>query len=630
MKLSTQKVFPMVIAIIILLIFGGVLTIYTTPMENISLDLSLMLPDGADPAEYDEKGWTVYTQEGDIVTELISNGMGGYTGLEPGQTFYFSRLMEEALDSPTLQLGIVDRNFAIFLDGELVYTDCPQQNTRIGYLRLPPREWEVDEWLTVTLPEDFQGKVLTIAQSTSAYADNEEFESFRVYPTNVRLYCGYSYESELIAESFSGAILAALVFLVGTILLAAFLRFRSPKSLCMALTAFLWMSSLLSSLSFFHAYFRISYFNVVALCRLSAAFTLLIYLILQSGRKARVMWAWVVLCGLSLGAYVLVSHAAPQSSSDLLTFLKGNLQEWLVTLGLICAVILCAGRRRREDLFCRLFVPLAAASMAVYWGIQLVTKGGHVWQQLTLGIRGGHITYFYYRTIPLIIVSALAAALVQVFQREIRQRTEKQLLEQRREMTLAGYENMRRQHEEVMMLRHDMVRHFRALRSMTDQEQIQSYLDDILGQNKKVRPVVQSGNEMLDIILNSRLGDAMDEGILVEIIRTQVPGSLPLTNADLCSLVMNITDNALAAAAQSGQSHPFIRLDLHVKSGFLVFICENSVGPAHRKKEEKTQTTPQHGLGLKIIHSIAQKYEGLVDTEYDETHYRIRVAVPLF
>ena len=627
MKISAKKIFPAVIAVIILLIFGTVLIVYTTPMENISLDLSLMIPDGADPSEFDEKGWTVYTQEGDVITELTSNGMGAYTGLEPGQTFYFSRLMEEDLDSPTLQLGIVNRNFAIFLDGELVYTDCPQLNNRIGYLRLPARELEVDEWLTVTLPEDFHGKVLTIAQSTTGAEHDENLGTFRVYPSNVRLYCGYSYESELIAESFTGAILAALVFLVGVFLLAAFVRFRSVKSLCMALVAFFWMSSLLCSLSFFHAYFGISELNIVALCRLAAAFTLLIYLTLQSGRTSKAMWAWIVLCGLFLAVCILVYRIAPHSSSRLLTFLKGSLQEWLVILGLIWAVILCAGRRCREDLFCRLFVPLSALAAAVYWAVHFVTRGSHVWHQLVLGIRSGHISYFYFRTIPLIIASALAAALVQVFQREVQQRTEKHLLDQRRAMTLASYENMRRQHEEVMILRHDMVRHFRALRSMTDPEQIQDYLDDILGQNNKVRPVVQSGNEMLDIILNSRLGDAMDSGIFVDIVRAEVPQDLPLTDADLCSLVMNITDNALAAAG-SGEN-PSVRLDIHVKSGFLVFICENSASVRQCEKDEKTQTTQRHGLGLKIIRSITQKYEGLVDMEYDETHYRIRVAVPL-
>ena len=51
---------------------------------------------------------------------LEADGFGGYIGLTPGQTFYFSRLLDEELNNPTLQPGASDRNLSIFLDGELI------------------------------------------------------------------------------------------------------------------------------------------------------------------------------------------------------------------------------------------------------------------------------------------------------------------------------------------------------------------------------------------------------------------------------------------------------------------------------------------------------------------------------
>ena len=629
MKRSAKQIFPIIIAAVILLLFGAVLSIYTTPTKNVSLDLSLMPPADGDLKIFDTKGWVIYTREEDAVTELIPDGFGGYTGLEPGQTIYFSRLMTEDLDSPTLQVNIADRNFAIFLDDALIYTDCPQLDNRIGRLHLPAREQEVREWLTISLPANYHGKVLTIAQSTGIADGGAGSGAFCAYPAQIRLCCGYSYESDLIAESFSAAILATLLFLVGAALLAAYVRFHSYKCLCMAFVAFLWMAALLCSLSFFQAYFQISDFDVVACCRLTSAYVLVIYLSLQSGRQSWVISAWSTLCSLAMAAFLFTHLATPQNNSDFISFLKGPLQEWLLSLSLVVAVFLCIGRPSRENLFCRLFVPLTIAVSVIYWELHLILRGSQAWRQICLDLQCGQITYLYYRTVPLIISTALAAATVHVFYKEIHQRTEKQLLEQRREMTLASYENMRRQHEEIMIIRHDMIRHFRALRAMTDQAQISAYLDDILGQNSKIRPVVQSGNEMLDIILNSRLSDAMDNGILVDIVKAEVPGNLPLTDADLCSLVMNITDNALTAAGKSTDARPYIRLDLHVKGNFMVLVCENSAAGVPRASQEKSKTVQKHGLGLKIIRSIVQKYEGLVDTEYNEAHYRIRVAIPL-
>ena len=78
---------PLILALILAVFCAGVLMMYVEPMEDVFLDLSLMsLEDGAAPSPEgpDTKGWTVYTQEGSIRTELTPDGFGGYTGLQLG------------------------------------------------------------------------------------------------------------------------------------------------------------------------------------------------------------------------------------------------------------------------------------------------------------------------------------------------------------------------------------------------------------------------------------------------------------------------------------------------------------------------------------------------------------------
>lgn len=171
MKEHTKQIIRMLVCVAIVAVFALALTVYTKPMEALSLDLSMTVADGASPEEWDNKGWTVFTQEGETVTELTPNGFGSFTGLDLGQTFYFSRVLEEALDDPMLQLGTVDRNFSVFLDGELIYTDCPQEDNRMGYLHLPMNDYQRTEPLTISLPSHYQGKVLTIAQSFPEWSE---------------------------------------------------------------------------------------------------------------------------------------------------------------------------------------------------------------------------------------------------------------------------------------------------------------------------------------------------------------------------------------------------------------------------------------------------------------------------
>ena len=227
------------------------------------------------------------------------------------------------------------------------------------------------------------------------------------------------------------------------------------------------------------------------------------------------------------------------------------------------------------------------------------------------------------------LVVALAVAVTDAVHREIVRRTESRLLSERQELAQASYETMRQQHEQVMILRHDMAKHLSLLRQMTGETAVAGYLDELIGQNEKIRPVVQSGNQILDIILNGKLAAAADAEIKVEIVRMQAPEKLPLSDAELCSLLVNIMDNAVAAASAPGVEQPYIRLDAHLKSGFFVFSCENSATWEWIQRADGQETEPKQGLGLKIIRQISQRYGDLMETERGSDFYKVVLAIPL-
>ena len=150
-------------------------------------------------------------------------------------------------------------------------------------------------------------------------------------------------------------------------------------------------------------------------------------------------------------------------------------------------------------------------------------------------------------------------------------------------------------------------------------------MDELIGENEKIRPVVQSGNEMLDVILNSKLSAAADAGIAVEPARMQAPNKLPLTDAELCSLMLNLLDNALEAASAAGVKRRYIKLDMHIQNNYFMFTCENGATLDWIYKEN----APERGLGLKIIRQIVERYGNLFDTEYGEDYYRVTVPLSL-
>lgn len=273
---------------------------------------------------------------------------------------------------------------------------------------------------------------------------------------------------------------------------------------------------------------------------------------------------------------------------------------------------------------------LESGGIVVSWVIVCIQTGFKaIWDMVCLTIGSGNITYVLKICTTPIILITLVMALITVVQAEIQRSTNKCLLAERQSMAIESYEHMRSQHEEVMILRHDMTRHFSTLRSLSTEASVTAYLDELLGQAQDIRPVAQTRNQMLDILLNSKLSIARDKGIQVELIRASAPKDLPLSDKSLCSLMLNILDNAIAAAQKSDDQPPFLRLDIHVQGNFLTILCENSFHPQEKNTRKTEETVPKHGLGLKIIGSVVSQYDGILRTEFREDCFHLQIAIPL-
>lgn len=629
MKKRIQRLVSPFLALTLSVLCACVFTIYVKPMEDVSFDLSLIPQEDrlvADPEQFDDKGWTVYTQEGEIKTELIPDGFGGYTGLELGQTFYLSRVLDEELDNPTLQLGTAEWNFSVWLDDNLIYTDCPELDNRIGYLCLPMNEWVRDDPITISLSADYLGKTLTIAQSSPEYLETNQVMA---WPAAVRLYCGYAYESSLISETFQTSLIAMLAFLLTLLLLTFFVRSQDWSILCLAMVAFLWMVQQLIGTSFYYKYFGTCDNTLGSVLPLISSLVLICFLTLRGGTHRK--WLWIPVAGFSFSVIVstIILLLSPDFPAEFSAIAARTdfLPYWLAFICLSAVLVMGMVWWRKENRFYRTFIPLSFIGIVLSWTVEIAQYKMVVWEQIIQNFASGQVLYLYAHTLPGIIAAALITAATEAIKTELERRADQYLIEQRKKLTISSYENLRRQHEEVMIMRHDMLRHFHTLHDMGGDEKRTAYLAELIGQNQKIRPVVESGNEMINIILNGKLGAAVDAGIRVEIPHVAAPASLPLSDPDLCALIMNIVDNAIAGASRT--TAPYILLKIHERDGFLGIVCENSFDPRKQAIKSKKETVPKHGLGLKIIQNIVAKYSGTITEKIDNDRFIVKIVIPL-
>lgn len=531
------------VSLVLCALFALGLLAYTQPMEAQVYDLSFVW-EGETPPEgwvFSDKGWTVFTQEGTEKRELVSNGVGGYTGLDfPGQTIYFSRVLAEPLDAPTLQIAAADSAIAVFLDDVPLYADFDREKAAIGALRLPTLDAYRTEPVTISLPMDYRGRTLTIAQGTYIYEGVPAAE-ITAYP-------------------------AALAYAAAALLLA--------------------------------------------------------FLSSRAGKRRWALWVLTGLYTLSVSIYLVIELRGLELTSDLLIFLAVSLPILLGFCALLAALALGGLFWRKESRFYRLFCPIMLA------GILLFVAGAALERPLP-SLSGVTIHYLLWPMMAAALTAAVLSAVAEVLSGEVARQTEARALAERERMALASYESLLRQQQEILMLRHDMTKHRRVLQGMVTEPQAAAYLHSLTGEVAQTRTMANTGNQMIDILLNSRLAAAQDAGIAVELQLTQAPERLGLSDTELCSLLMNLLDNAVAGAQAPGVAKPYIKLDLHLKNGFFVFACENAAVREWMKREHKKESMQTHGLGRKIIQQIVTRHGGLLRTETGDDFYRVILALPI-
>lgn len=90
-------------------------------------------------------------------------------------------------------------------------------------------------------------------------------------------------------------------------------------------------------------------------------------------------------------------------------------------------------------------------------------------------------------------------------------------------------------------------------------------------------------------------------------VQADAPKTLPLSDAELCALVMNLLDNAIHAACRA--ENPFLRLDMHQKDGFFVLVCENASVPKAPEKSAEKKPCRSTALDLKLWNRLSAATE---------------------
>lgn len=191
------------------------------------------------------------------------------------------------------------------------------------------------------------------------------------------------------------------------------------------------------------------------------------------------------------------------------------------------------------------------------------------------------------------------------------------LKSQQYEHNIQYAETIRNQYEEMRSTRHDIKQHLTVIQRLQRDGNISeaiNYTNSCLQTIAAPEMFMDVGDIFINALLNSKLSIAKSKGITV-MCRTEnnISG---INSFDLCNLLGNILDNAIDGT-QNVVEGKFVEVVIR-SDDFKLNICvSNSIQQSvlEFNKDLKTSKLDRelHGLGIKTIRSLAEKYNGNAD-----------------
>lgn len=212
--------------------------------------------------------------------------------------------------------------------------------------------------------------------------------------------------------------------------------------------------------------------------------------------------------------------------------------------------------------------------------------------------------------------------------------TELQLQLQRDADQLSYYENLRQHDEDQRILIHDMKNHLQAineLNSQGEQSRINDYIERLIHSKELKTAMHLCDNELLNAILNrySKLCEEKNIKFYVDIRGNSLER---MSENDTTSLFANILDNAVEAAEKVGNGYIEFNVTDTEDTKCTMISVSNSCIKAPKKRSDGAYISikkdgGKHGVGMKSIQKVVKKYDGTMNTYYDDEDRQFKLVI---
>ena len=275
----------------------------------------------------------------------------------------------------------------------------------------------------------------------------------------------------------------------------------------------------------------------------------------------------------------------------------------------------------RYDIFAFIVIPVLCM-LAMYTDVfiyQIVNFDSHILLLIVINL------------IVLVIVSIMVWFLLIKISNDNEIKTELLLSNQREEMYKTSVISTNEQIEKLSQIRHDIKNNALAVSTLIEEGEYQkakTICDSIAKSTSSYTPV-HCQNPVLNAILNVEIDKATSYNID---FTYNISDTLSfMDDADVVSIIGNLCDNAIEYLSTVPTESRKMDLNISVYRDFSCINCNNTITSSVLEHNPKLNTSKDdnllHGKGIKILRSVAERYNGEVIVKEEQNEFSVSVII---